>query len=89
MTFYVFLLIGLFFALLYLILTQPAQKSAALLMNAGPFALIVLGVLPALDIHRGHLVAAHPGDEPDFTGWRQNFDGPFRISRDGARSRYG
>jgi hypothetical protein len=45
MTFYVFLLIGLFFALLYLILTQPAQKSAALLMNAGPFALIVLGVL--------------------------------------------
>ena len=45
MTFYVFLLIGLFFALLYLILTQPAQKSAAVLMNAGPFALIVLGVL--------------------------------------------
>lgn len=45
MAFYVFLLIGLFFALLYLLLTQPAQKSASFLMNAGPFILIVVGGL--------------------------------------------
>ena len=45
MAFYVFLFIGLLFALLYLLLTQPAQKSAAFLVNAGPILLIVTGVL--------------------------------------------
>ena len=45
MAFYVFLLICLIFGLLYLLLTQPAQKSAAFLMNVGPFALIVIGAL--------------------------------------------
>ena len=48
MTFYVLLLICLFFALLYLLLTQPAQKSAAFLMNAGPFALIGIGAVLTL-----------------------------------------
>lgn len=45
MAFYVFLFIGLLFALLYLLLTQPAQKSAAFMVNAGPILLIVTGVL--------------------------------------------
>jgi len=45
MAFYVFLFIGLLFALLYLLLTQPAKKSAAFLVNAGPILLIVTGVL--------------------------------------------
>ena len=45
MTFYVLLLICLFFGLLYLLLTQPAQKSAAFLMNIGPFALIAIGAV--------------------------------------------
>ena len=45
MAFYVFLFIGLLFALLYLLLTQPAQKSAAYLVNVGPILLIVIGVL--------------------------------------------
>ncbi len=48
MTFYVILLICFFFALLYLLLTQPAQKSAAFLMNAGPFALIGIGAVLTL-----------------------------------------
>ena len=45
MAFYVFLLIGILLGLTYLILTQPAQKSAALLVNGGPLILIVIGVL--------------------------------------------
>ena len=45
MAFYVFLLICLFFGLLYLLLTQPAQKSAAFLMNVGPFSRIIVGAL--------------------------------------------
>ncbi len=48
MSFYVLLLICLFFGLLYLLLTQPAQKSAAILMTAGPFALIVIGAVLTL-----------------------------------------
>ena len=48
MAYYVFLFIGLLFAILYLILTQPAQKSAAFLINVGPVALIVIGVLLTL-----------------------------------------
>ena len=48
MSFYILLLICLFFGLLYLLLTQPAQKSAALLMTAGPFALIVIGAVLTL-----------------------------------------
>ena len=45
MAFYVFLLIGILLVLTYLILTQPAQKSAAILVNSGPLILIVIGVL--------------------------------------------
>jgi len=48
MTFYVILLICLFFGLLYLLLTQPPQKSAAFLMNVGPFALILIGAVLTL-----------------------------------------
>ncbi|MGI9535841.1 MAG: DnaJ domain-containing protein [Desulfocapsaceae bacterium] len=54
MTFYVFLFIGFLFALLYLILTQPAKKSAAFLINVGPVVLIVIGVLLTL-FRRGAL----------------------------------
>lgn len=45
MAFYVFLLIGFLLALTYLILTQPAQKSAAFLVNGGPLLLIGIGIL--------------------------------------------
>ena len=45
MTVYIFVLIAFLAILIYLILTQPAQKSAALLMRGGPFLLIVIGVL--------------------------------------------
>ena len=45
MTVYIFALIAFLALLVYLILTQPAQKSAALLMRGGPFLLIVIGVL--------------------------------------------
>jgi len=42
---YAFILIGLLAALLYLLLTQPARKSATLLVNSGPLFLIVTGVI--------------------------------------------
>lgn len=45
---YILILIGLLAALLYLLLTQPAQKSAALLVNGGPLLLIVIGALLTL-----------------------------------------
>jgi hypothetical protein len=48
MTYYIILLLCLFFGLLYLILTQPPQKSAAFLMNVGPFALIGIGAVLTL-----------------------------------------
>lgn len=48
MAYYVFLLLGLLFALLYLLLTQPAQRTAAILVNFGPIALIVIGGLLTL-----------------------------------------
>ena len=45
MTVYIFILIAFLAILIYVILTQPAQKSAALLMRGGPFVLIVIGIL--------------------------------------------
>lgn len=45
---YVFILLGLCVALFYVILTQPAHRSAALLVNGGPVLLIVAGVLLTL-----------------------------------------
>lgn len=45
---YIFILLGLLVALFYFVLTQPARKSAALLVNGGPVLLIVSGVLLTL-----------------------------------------
>lgn len=45
---YIFILIGLLAALFYLLLTRPAQKSAALLVSAGPVFLIVAGAMLTL-----------------------------------------
>jgi hypothetical protein len=45
---YVFILLGLLVGLLYLVLTQPPRKSAALLVNGGPVLLIISGVLLTL-----------------------------------------
>lgn len=45
---YVFILLGLLVALFYLVLTQPARKSAALLVNGAPLLLIVTGALLTL-----------------------------------------
>jgi hypothetical protein len=52
MVFSVFLLITLLLALAYLIITQPPQRSAALLINSGPIALIVIGIILTL-VRRG------------------------------------
>ena len=51
---YVFILLGLLVALFYLVLTQPARKSAALLVNGAPFLLIIAGALLTL-FRRGPL----------------------------------
>jgi len=51
---FVFISIGLLVLLLYVILTQPASKSAALLVNGGPVLLIVAGILLTL-LRRGAL----------------------------------
>lgn len=49
---YVFILIGLMAALFFLLLTQPAQKSATILVNGGPWFLIVTGAVLTL-LRRG------------------------------------
>lgn len=49
---YVFILIGVLAVLLYIILTQPPHRSAALLVKGGPVLLIVIGALLTL-IKRG------------------------------------
>ena len=52
MALYILILIGLLAALFYLILTQPARKSAAILVNGGPILLIVTGAMLTL-VRRG------------------------------------
>lgn len=49
---YVFILIGVLAVLIYIVLTQPPQKSATLLVRGGPVLLIVIGTLLTL-IKRG------------------------------------
>lgn len=49
---YGLILIGLLAALFYVLLTQPAQKSATILVNGGPILLIVTGVVLTL-LRRG------------------------------------
>jgi len=51
---FVFISIGLLVMLLYVILTQPASKGAALLVNGGPVLLIAAGILLTL-LRRGAL----------------------------------
>jgi len=45
MALYVSILVGLLVALFYMIFTQPAEKSATMLVNGGPILLIVIGAL--------------------------------------------
>jgi len=45
MTFFIFILLLTLFILFWLVLIYPAQKSAAILINSGPFILIALGCL--------------------------------------------
>ena len=78
---YVFILIGLLIALIYLLLTQPAQKSAAILVRSGPLFLIVAGGILTL-LRRG--VVGIPLIFIGVTWWRRTH-GPAPIKTPGGR----
>lgn len=78
---YVFILIGLLVALFYLLITQPAQKSAAMLVRGGPLFLIVTGAVLTL-LRRG--VVGLPLIFIGVTWWRRTH-GPTPIKTPGGR----